>query len=60
MQKGSYTFLDTLRTLRVKFLIRLALDLNKTQIPFKFFIIHRVVKLFLLNSYTANLLLKRG
>ena len=54
------TLLQRLDILRTKFFISLALSLNKKEIfaPIKFFLIHRVIKTFLLNTYTMQLKLE--
>lgn len=55
-KKGKPTLIESIFLLRTKYLIRLALLLNHINFPFKFFIIHRIIKILLLNAYTANLL----
>lgn len=54
------TLTQKLDVLRTKYLISLALLLNSKRIfsPFKFFLIHRVIKTFLVNSYTVQLKLE--
>lgn len=59
-KKRAQTLLEKLQRVRASFLIRLSLVFNKTELPnsLKFFLIHRVFKLLLLNKYTSRLLLE--
>lgn len=50
------TFIEKLDRLRNVILIRLALWLNTYSFPGKFFLIHRMIKLFLMNRYTYEAL----
>lgn len=55
-KKGKATFFEKINLLRTKALIHLALTLHKKDIPFSFFIFHRLCKVLLLNPYTFKLL----
>lgn len=57
-KKKATTFIEQCNLFRHRLLIPLAIQINKKNIPnfLKFFIIHRALKLFLINSYTWNLL----
>lgn len=57
-RKGKPNSIEFLDFLRTKYLIQVALKLNKLDFPFKFFLIHRVIKLLLLNKYTYSILLQ--
>lgn len=58
-RKGKPNILQALGIFRTKFFISLALSLNKGNFLFKFFVIHRLIKILLLNRYTYHLLFEK-
>ncbi|HEX7041977.1 MAG TPA: class I SAM-dependent methyltransferase [Patescibacteria group bacterium] len=58
-KKGKPNLWEKLNLFRTKKLIKLALILNKKEFRFKFFLIHRIFKLLLINKYTSSNMLKR-
>lgn len=55
-KKGVPNFIESLNLFRSKVFISIALELQKYPFPFKFFLIHRLIKLLLINKYTKQLL----
>ncbi len=57
-KKGKPNLLEYINLLRTTNGIKMALVLNRINMPGNFFLIHRIIKLLLLNHYTQQILLK--